>query len=122
VPRVAPTAIKRNAAAHPKVSSHSSKAGGLAALSHRGTPRIASPSFQLQKDQYLEPQPVGGSQMQKFERLLQVLKQARDAMAQGHRDGLPPDEMLRRRERAYRAWQSAEIYRRETSCSPDRVE
>ena len=121
MPPVAPTAIKRNAA-HPKVSSHSSKAGGLAALSHRGTPRIASPSFQLQKGQYLEPQPVGGSKMQEFERLLQVLKQARDAMAQGQRDGLPPDEMLRRRERAYRAWQSAEIYRRETSCSPDRVE
>jgi hypothetical protein len=59
--------------------------------------------------------------MQEFERLLHVLQQAREEVAQGQRDGLPPDEMLARRERAYRAWQAAEIYRRESGCSPDRV-
>jgi len=59
--------------------------------------------------------------MQKFELLMIALKQAREEVAQGQRDGLSPDEMLARRERAYRAWQAAEIYRRETGCSPDRV-
>jgi hypothetical protein len=61
------------------------------------------------------------SSMQKFERLIDVLKQAREDLAQGQRDGLSPDEMLARRERAYRAWQAAEIYRRETECSSERV-
>jgi hypothetical protein len=61
------------------------------------------------------------SLMQEFERLTDALKQAREDLAQGQRDGLPPDEMLARRERAYRAWQAAETYRRETGCSPDRV-
>ena len=61
------------------------------------------------------------SLMQEFERLTDALKQARKNLAQGQRDGLPPDEMLARRERAYRAWQAAETYRRETGCSPDRV-
>jgi hypothetical protein len=60
-------------------------------------------------------------QMQQFEQLMHTLKQAREAMAQGQRDGLSPDEMLARREHAYRAWQAAEIHRRETGCSPDRV-
>ena len=59
--------------------------------------------------------------MQQFEQLIHTLKQAREAVAQGQRDGLPPDEMLARREYAYRAWQAAEMYRRETGCSPDRV-
>ena len=59
--------------------------------------------------------------MREFERLMAVLNQARDDLAQGQRDGLSPNEMLARRERAYRAWQAAEIYRRETGCSPDRV-
>ena len=62
-----------------------------------------------------------GSLMQEFERLTDALKQARENLAQGQRDGLPPDEMVARRERAYRAWQAAETYRRETGCSPDRV-
>ena len=61
------------------------------------------------------------SLMREFERLTDALKQARENLAQGQRDGLPPDEMLARRERAYRAWQAAETYRRETGCSPDRV-
>ena len=61
------------------------------------------------------------SLMQEFERLIDLLKQAREDLAQGQRDGLPPDEMVARRERAYRAWQAAETYRRETGCSPDRV-
>ena len=61
------------------------------------------------------------SSMQEFERLIDALKQAREDLAQGQRDGLLPDEMLARRERAYRAWQAAEICRRETRCSPDRV-
>jgi hypothetical protein len=61
------------------------------------------------------------SLMQEFERLTDALKQAREDLAQGQRDGLPPDEMLARRERAYRAWQAAETYQRETGCSPDRV-
>ena len=60
--------------------------------------------------------------MQEFERLLRVLERAREEVAEGQRDGSPPDEMLARRERAYRAWQAAEIYRRETGCSPDRVQ
>jgi hypothetical protein len=59
--------------------------------------------------------------MQQFERLIHGLKQARDELAQGQRGGLPPQEMLVRRERAYRAWQAAETYRRQTGCSPDRV-
>jgi hypothetical protein len=59
--------------------------------------------------------------MREFERLVHALKHAREEVAQGLRDGLPPDEMLPRRERAYRAWQAAETYRRETGCSPDRV-
>jgi hypothetical protein len=61
------------------------------------------------------------SLMQEFERLTDTLKQARKNLPRGQRDGLPPDEMLARRERAYRAWQAAETYRRETGCSPDRV-
>ena len=61
------------------------------------------------------------SLMQEFERLTDALKQARKNLAQGQRDGLSPDEMLARRERAYRAWQAAEIYRRETECSSERV-
>jgi hypothetical protein len=61
------------------------------------------------------------SLMQEFERLTDALKQARENLAQGQRDGLPPDEMLARRERAYRAWQAAETYRRETGCPPDRL-
>jgi hypothetical protein len=60
-------------------------------------------------------------QMQQFEQLIHALNQAREEVAQGQRDGLPPDEMLARRECAYRAWQAAEIYRRETGCSADRV-
>ena len=59
--------------------------------------------------------------MREFERLLHVLERAREEVAQGQRNGLPPDEMRARREQAYRAWQAAEIYRRETGCSPDRV-
>jgi len=59
--------------------------------------------------------------MREFERLIHALKQARDELAQGKRDRLSPDEMLARRERAYRAWQVAETYRLETGCSPDRV-
>jgi hypothetical protein len=62
-----------------------------------------------------------GSSPQEFERLIGVLKRARADLAQGRLDGLPPDEMLARRERAYRAWQAAETYRQETDCSPDRV-
>jgi hypothetical protein len=65
--------------------------------------------------------PPDESSMQEFERLIDVLKQAREDLAQGQRDGLPPDEMLARHERAYRAWQAAETYQRETGCSPDRV-
>jgi hypothetical protein len=61
------------------------------------------------------------SSMQQFERLKHTLKQAREELAQGQRDALSPDEMLARRERAYRAWQAAEAYRRETGCSPERV-
>ena len=61
------------------------------------------------------------SSMREFERLTDALKQAREDLAQGQRGGLPPDEMLARREHAYRAWQAAETYRRETGCSPDRV-
>jgi hypothetical protein len=56
-----------------------------------------------------------------FERLIHALKQAREEVARGQRDGLDADEMLVRRERAYRAWQAAETYRRETGCSLDRV-
>jgi hypothetical protein len=37
-------------------------------------------------------------QMQQFEQLIHTLKEAREAVAQGQRDGLPPDEMLARRE------------------------
>jgi hypothetical protein len=59
--------------------------------------------------------------MQQFEQLIHTLKEAREAVAQGQRDGLPPDEMLARREHAYRTWQAAETHRRETGCSPDRV-
>jgi hypothetical protein len=59
--------------------------------------------------------------MQQFQRLIDELKQAREALAEGYRDRLPPDEMLGRRERAYRAWQTAETYRRETGCSPHKV-
>jgi len=59
--------------------------------------------------------------MLQFEQLIHALKQAREEVAQGQRDGLPPGEMLARRECAYRAWQAAELYRRETGCSPDRV-
>jgi len=59
--------------------------------------------------------------MREFERLMQVLKEAREEVAEGQRHGLPPHEMLARRERAYRAWQAAETYRRETGCSPDRL-
>jgi hypothetical protein len=59
--------------------------------------------------------------MQQFERLIHALKRAREEVAQGQRDGLPPHEMLVRRETAYRAWQASETYQRETGCSPDRV-
>ena len=59
--------------------------------------------------------------MREFERLIHALKQARDELAQGKRDRLSSDEMLVRRERAYRAWQAAETYRRETGCSLDQV-
>ncbi len=60
--------------------------------------------------------------VQEFERLTQALRQAREELAKGQFSELPPDEMLARRERAYRAWQAVEIYRRETGCSPDRVQ
>ena len=50
------------------------------------------------------------SSMQEFERLIDALNQAREDLAQGQRDGLRPDEMLARHERAYRGLASGRDY------------